>query len=190
MNQPSETRSGLPDFEAFYLNLFFKVGTAFTSDQSALNSFQQTTSEIMTIFEENEANVLSQEFTIPRIQGIEESSRHWSVLMVMDHLRQVNDAIRETIRELKNSGQPFQPIRIADYKPQRDVGLDVFEQFQETNKKYWAFVKSHMPLRTSLTFRHPWFGELNGHQWHCLATVHQKIHLRQIYKILAMIGVA
>ena len=182
--------SGLPGFEAFYLNFFFKLGTAVTSDQSALASFQLTTEQILSCVNENDANVLSREFTIPRIQGIEESSRHWSVLMVLDHLRQVNEAIRETIRELKSSGQPFQPIRIADFKPDQDVGLEAIDEFQDVNKRYWAFVKSHMPLNTSLTFRHPWFGELNGHQWHCLAAAHQKIHLRQIYKILAMIGVA
>ena len=124
------------------------------------------------------------------MQGIEASSCDWSVLMVVDHLNQVNKTMVEVIRSLKSSSEPFQIVRIQDYKPNEEVGAEAIDQFREGNKRYWAFAQSHMPLRTNLTHRHPWFGELDGHAWHCLAAVHQRIHLRQIYKILAMIGVA
>ena len=182
--------AGLPPFENFYLNLYFKIGSAFTSDQSSLNRFQISTRDILRVVDENDLGVLGQQMLIPRLQGIEASSRDWSVLMTLAHLNQVNKDIMEVIRSLKSSSEPFQVVRIQDYKPSEDVGAEAIDQFREGNKRYWAFAKSHMPLRTDLTHRHPWFGELDGHGWHFLAAIHQKVHLRQIYKILAMIGVA
>jgi len=35
------------------------------------------------------------------------------------------------------------------------------------------------------TLRHPWFGEMNAHQWHCLAAMHQSVHRKQMQRILA-----
>ena len=181
--------AGLPAFENFYLNAFFKIGSAITSDKSALSQFQTTTKEILRIVEEQDLGLLSQRKKIPRLQGIEASSCNWSVLMVLDHLNQVNKTIVEIIRSLKNSNEPFLNVKIADFKPDIDVDVEAIDEFREGNKRYWAFAQSHIPLRTSATHRHPWFGEIDGHQWHVLAVAHQKIHLRQIYKIMAMIGV-
>ena len=181
--------AGLPGFENFYLNIFFKIGSAVTSDKSALRQFQITTQEILRIADDNDLGLLSQRMKIPRLQGIESSSCHWSVLMVLEHLNQVNKTIVEIIRALKNGNEPFVKVQIADFKPDPEFGVEAIEDFREGNKRYWAFVQSHMPLRTNIGHRHPWFGEIDGHQWHVLATAHQKMHLRQIYKIMAMIGV-
>ena len=134
--------------------------------------------------------MLSQQVLIPRMQGIEHASRNWSVLMVLEHLALVNKSIMDICRALKNESTPFEKIRIADFKPDPDVDSTAIDRFQDVNGRYWSFVKSHQPLKTGLTWPHPWFGHLNGHQWHVLASVHQRIHRRQMYKILAMIGVA
>ena len=100
--------AGLPSFENFYLNLFFKCSCAFTSDRSALNQFQNSTQDILRVVNENDFGVLSQQIRIPRMQGIEASSCDWSVLMVVDHLNQVNKTMVEVIRSLKSSSEPFQ----------------------------------------------------------------------------------
>lgn len=189
MSAENDANTGLPGFERFYLNVFFKLACAIHSDASALRSFERSYRDILLVVDENDVDLLSQQILIPRLQGIEHASRYWSVLMVLEHLAMVNQAILETIRALRNDSQPFRKIHIADFKPDADVGADAIDRFRDVNGRYWSFVKSHQPLRTQLLWGHPWFGQLDGHQWHCLAVAHQRIHRRQIYKILAMIGV-
>lgn len=186
LDQPG---AGLPSFEAFYLNVLLKLASAIRSDKAITADFQSTSKTILKIVDDNDVGLLSQEVLIPRIQGIEDSSRRWSVLMVIDHLSLVNQMIMETIRSLRSGNVPFDEVRIAAFKPNPDVDFDVVERFREVNQRYWSFATSHQPLRSNLMSKHPWFGYLDGHGWHCLAAEHQKIHLRQIYKMLAMIGV-
>lgn len=181
--------AGLPGFETFYLNVFLKIASAIRSDASITANFQASSQKILQIVDGNDVGLLSQEILIPRIQGIEDSSRHWSVLMVIEHLAKVNREIMDTIRSLRSGNVPFDEARIADYKPDRDTDLGAVDRFRDVNQRYWSFATSHQPLRSQLTSKHPWFGHLDGHSWHCLAAEHQKIHLRQIYKMLAMIGV-
>ena len=190
MSAHDDPNTGLPTFEKFYLNAFFKIGCAISSDSSVLTNFETSSKEILKIVEEQDYGVLSQQILIPRLQGIEHSSRNWSVLMVLDHLALVNQTIMDTIRALRNESHPFQKIHIADFKPDPDVDADAVERFRDINGRYINFVRSHAPLKTNLLWEHPWFGLLDGHQWHCLGLAHQRIHRRQIYKILAMIGVA
>lgn len=181
--------SGLPGFEKFCLNVVFKSGCVVTSDKSAVRSIENSSRDILNVVAENDLDILSQQFLIPRLVGIEHSSRNWSVLMVLEHLAMVNQAIMETIRALRNGSLPFDKIQIANFKPDPDVDADAIDRFRDVNGRYLNFVKSHSPLKTNQLWEHPWFGLLDGHQWHCLAAVHQRIHRRQMYKILAMIGV-
>ena len=186
LDQPG---AGLPGFEAFYLTCLLKLASAFRSDKSITADFQNSSRTILQIVDDNDVGLLSQEILIPRIQGIEDSSRNWSVLMVIDHLAMVNQSIMETIRSLRGGNEPFQEVRIANFKPERDVDMGAVDRFRDVNQRYWSFATSHQALRSNLTARHPWFGNLDGHGWHCLAAEHQKVHLRQIYKLLATIGV-
>ncbi len=181
--------AGLPSFERFYLNLYFRVGCWWTSDNAALASFQASAREILRVVEDHDYDLLSQQIMLPRMQGMEDSSRNWSVLMVLDHLVAVNRFVMDTVRALHHQSEPFDRFDSARFKPSGDVGAEAIDQYREIGQKYWAFAKSHQPLHTSLTFPHPWFGALDGHAWHCFAAAHQKTHRRQIYKILATIGV-
>ena len=182
--------AGLPAFEKFYLNIGFKIGTAVMSDDRALGLFDRMSTGILRFIAPIDIGVLSDPFLIPRLQGMEDSSRNWSVLMVLEHLNMVNRAIMLTIRELHSNRAPFDEVKIAHYKPSPDVDAGVIDEFQETNRRYRNFVLSHKPLRTSMQHVHPWFGFLDGHSWHVLAAVHQRIHSRQIQKILSLHGIA
>ena len=182
--------AGLPAFEKFYLNIGFKIGTAVMSDDRALGLFDRMSTGILRFIAPIDIGVLSDPFLIPRLQGMEYSIRNWSVLMVLDHLNMVNRAIMSTIRELHSNRSPYEEVKIANYKPSPDVDAGVIDEFQETNRRYRNFVLSHKPLRTSMLHVHPWFGFLDGHSWHVLAAVHQRIHSRQIQKILSLHGIA
>ncbi len=182
--------TGLPGFERFYLNVFFRISTALVSDDAALRVFDKVSMQIFKMIEPLDLGALSEPILIPRLQGIEDSSRHWSVLMVLDHLNRVNRELMSTIRSLHANQTPFREIRIADFKPDPDVDDTVLETFVEVNRRYRNFVISHKPLRTVLRHAHPWFGQLDGHAWNCLAAAHQRIHRRQVQKILSLRGIA
>jgi hypothetical protein len=54
---------------------------------------------------------------INRIARIEDSSRYWSVFMVLDHLRIVDEGITRIVEELTNDRPFAREVRIQDAKP-------------------------------------------------------------------------
>ena len=185
--------AGLPKHEQVILNILFKTGTAFCSDARALRSFKRESATLMRITENDESYDVFEPLLIPRVIGIEDSSRNWSIAMILEHLCLTNTEMMIAAGSLSKGIVPKGEVDIALYKPDSDVGVDVFERFRETNRKYVELIESLLGSRKRLPshprFPHPWFGELNAHQWHCLAAAHQTIHRRQAQKIVAMLGV-
>lgn len=124
---------------------------------------------------------------IPRVWGIEDSSRNWSVLMTLDHLVIVNTQIALIIERLAGGETWEQKLSTADVKPPPEQDLNVVERFETCLRDYPRRVAALAGLRSRAKHRHPWFGPLNAHEWHCLAAGHQRIHRRQIERITAMI---
>ena len=186
--------AGLPGLESAFLTAFFKFGTAVMSDRSALKMFNKESDRLLQYADDGgESYDISQELLIPRVIGIEDSSRNWSVLMVLEHLCMTNRDMLMGISSLLNGVVPDFPAEIKNYKPSRDVGFDVIERYRQMSSDYVgnieSLMKSRGSLRTSVRFAHPWFGMLDAHQWHCLVGVHQRVHRRQAQKIIAMLGV-
>jgi len=124
---------------------------------------------------------------VPRLWGLEDSSRFWSVFMVLDHLRIVNDAVAAIIEHLA-AGRPFpRVIGIADVKPRPGAGPETIDALDRADRNYLAVTGAVADLRTRLRYPHPWFGPLDGHGWHCLAALHQTIHRRQVERIIRLL---
>jgi hypothetical protein len=66
---------------------------------------------------------------INRIAGIEDSSRYWSVFIVLDHLRIVDEGITRIVEELTNDRPFAREVRIQDVKPSIDAGPNVVDRF-------------------------------------------------------------
>jgi hypothetical protein len=124
---------------------------------------------------------------IPRIWGIEDSSRNWSALMTLDHLVIVNTQIASIIERLAAGDDWEQKLSTADVKPPPEQDGRASERFEECLVDYPRRVAAVASLRTRVKHRHPWFGPLNAHEWHCLAAGHQRIHRRQVERIVAAI---
>ncbi len=189
MDELQPPGAGLPEFERAALNFVLRAVSLVTSDSRALSLFQREANRVLEIADAMDADRASQQILVPRYQGMEDSSRNWSVLMVCHHLCLVNYEIMRVIDALKQGIAPLGEISIADYKPDADVGLEVIDDFRRLAVDYGHFVRSNIKLATDLRFPHPWFGPLDGHQWHCLAAVHQRIHRKQAQKIMALLGV-
>jgi hypothetical protein len=68
-------------------------------------------------------------------------------------------------------------------KPHDGTGLEIIPAFNSAVEEYCARVGKVARLRSALRQRHPWFGELDGHGWHCLAALHHTVHRRQMARI-------
>ena len=74
---------------------------------------------------------------------------------------------------------------IADVKPKGGKGREIAEDFRQFLEDYSRLVAEETGDRRSTSRHpHPWFGELNAHQWICLGAVHQSIHRKQMERIV------
>lgn len=193
-NETEPPGGGLPTLEHAFLNVTFKIGTAIMSDNAAIKLFNKEADRLLKFADDGgEAYDVSQELLIPRVMGIEDSSRNWSVLMVLEHLCMTNRDMLMGINSLLNGIEPHFVADTKNYKPPNDVGFDTIERYRQLCSDYVgnieSLIKSRGSLRSSVRFAHPWFGPLDAHQWHCLVAIHQRIHRRQAQKIIAMLGV-
>ena len=181
--------AGLPPFELIMVKSVFALKTMFTSDEKALAIFEREMKILMRLHDTVDLVAADERVLIDRIVGIEDSSRNWSLYMVLDHLRIVNAEILKLIDALKRGIVPKGEIGIEFYKPDPEPDPSVADDFKEGCYDYLEVLRAHGRLRTRLTFAHPWFGEMDGHKWGVLGAVHMGIHRRQARIIMAKQGV-
>lgn len=125
---------------------------------------------------------------IERVRGMEDSSRHWSVDMTIEHLTIVGNGMHEIISTLLAGGHPTVEADTAKVKP-----TGVVEDGVDRLAAYELFLAS---FRRSLTdpttagaptakHPHPWLGPLTAGEWLAIAALHQRTHRLQIEAILA-----
>ncbi len=187
LEQPGD---GLPNFEQFVLKSMLKTRAITMSDRRACSLFLSESALLLEIANDLNVDQLCERVLVPRLMGIEDSSRHWSVLMVLDHLCQVNRTAIEMLELLHRNIEPPTEIDIADFKPDDDVDMTMIYRFEDTCKSYMDRVQQLAPLKSRARHVHPWFGPLTGHQWHCLIASHMRIHRRQAHKITTLQGLA
>ena len=187
----SHAGSGLPPFEQNFLNVGLKLGSAFMSDTRALQFFLKEATDILDLVDDVDYDFASQRVLIPRYRGMEDSSRKWSLFMVLDHLCRIDREILRTIDVLHDDIQPRGEFDTAWYKPDQDSGAETINEFRDLLLEFREIIEVKFPLRRGTPrFAHPWFGTLDAHQWLCLAAYHHRLHRKQSRKIAAMLGQA
>lgn len=181
--------AGLPALEKILLNGAFKVGCFFTSDERALMRFEQELDALLAIVDAADLDGVSEQVMISRITGIEDSSRNWSLLMVLEHLSMVNSDILKVIDALNRGIVPKGQVAIDFYKPVADLDVAVIDRFKDNAYDFLEVVRAHGKMSRSLFYTHPWFGSLNAHSWNVLAAAHMRIHRKQAQAIVAKRGV-
>lgn len=154
---------------------------------------QRETDELVRIASEDESYDVFEQVLVPRMTGIEDSSRNWSVMMILEHLCMTNRDMLTAIKALADGVVPRGEIDISLYKPSSEIGFEVIEEFCKLNDEYVRTIEGLLGNRGNLStaerFAHPWFGRLNAHQWHVLAAVHQRTHRKQAQRMIAVLGV-
>jgi hypothetical protein len=175
--------AGLPFFEIAWLRPAFKIRSFFMSQAAASALFREETEKILRLVEAASAGEAATPVLIERFTGIEDSSRNWSIYMVLDHLRIVDGGVARLVEALTRGASPGQTTRIQDVKPGLDAGHESIAQFSSAADHYEATVKRLGNLGRAARHPHPWFGPMTAHEWHCLAAVHHGLHRRQIERI-------
>ena len=137
------------------------------------------------LIENLDENTLSRRVLIRRPRGLEDSSRNWSVLMTLDHLRIVHLAFIGVIATLAREEVLEGVASTAAVKPDPAVGMNVIGEYESSCDALLKTLAGVKNFRTRARYPHPWFGPMDAHGWHALAGGHMSIHRVQIERILA-----
>lgn len=127
---------------------------------------------------------------VPKMLGVDEDMRDWSLLMILDHNRIVNGAVKNVVVHLGN-GQQLPKDKEIDTKhdvmPGHKLGDETIALFFESITDYQKSVRSIDSLEGQVERLHPVFGMFNAHQWHCMFGFHLHIHVKQAKKLLLVL---
>lgn len=176
--------AGLPGIELQIARVLFNV-RAWTHGRRRIDAlFQKERALVAELVRSCPVGRLGERVLIPRPRGLEDSSRHWSVLMTLEHLRIVNLVCAAVIRDLSEGRVPAGKASTADVKPSPDVTEAVVSAYEASCDEVLAAVASAKDLDDAARFPHPWFGPMSARRWHVLAAVHLGIHRAQLEAIL------
>lgn len=181
--------AGLPPLQAFALrHVLFPAFCRTTSWDKALGLFLREGERVATAAQSLAPEALRTRVLIRAPLGIEDSSRYWSAAMVLEHLVEVGSRIATGVVELTHGQAASVKADIADVKPKGEKDGD-----GEIVAAYRAFLADYADKLTRRagdraaphTAPHPWFGDLTPQRWVCLGAIHQRIHRRQMERIIA-----
>lgn len=179
--------AGLPVIQAIFLrHLLFPAYCRVTSWKKALEVFRDEGERLVALVEQLSPEQSRKRILIKAPMGIEDSSRYWSAEMVLEHLIEVGSRIAIGIVELTYDEEVTVSADIADVKPKGGNGTEVLVDFAAFVTDYTQTLTEDVgDLQGKRIHPHPWFGRLTAHQWACLGAVHERIHRRQMERVVA-----
>lgn len=121
---------------------------------------------------------------VPRMQGIEDSSRFWCVNEVLEHLMITGIGMRDLVVSLAKGQTTDYVVKIENFKPKgKYAGGDARPDFKKFVAETGELLKDLPIVDGGLTHKHPWMGPFNALQWTWLLAGHSGIHLAQLAAI-------
>ena len=180
--------AGLPAPELLIARLLFALKRATGNRKSFTAQFQKERQAIALLVQGLSPHRASPRVLIPRVRGLEDSSRYWSVWMTLDHLRIVHGSIQGVVSALAKGNVPPGEASTATVKPSPNVTDGVVAAYEKSCDDLLHTMDSIPDLKTEASYAHPWFGPLNAAGWHALSAMHIAIHRKQIQSIIAGLG--
>jgi hypothetical protein len=184
--------AGLPLIELTVAKyIMFPLAKRSTTPEKAIALFSEETEKILALTNSLKHESMTERTLIPRLRGLEDSSRFWSVAMAVEHLVIVGNGIRQVILDLSSSGATSrQPRGTADVKPNPAIDPETaITSFRQMSEQFLLDTKTlDVNKFPAATFPHPWFGPLNAHGWLTLSGMHQQIHRKHIQEIIIQLG--
>lgn len=177
--------AGLPAPELWIAKVLFRLKRLFGSREAFTARFEEERAAIRDLLATCPLERRAEQVLIPRLRGLEDSSRHWSVWMTLEHLRITNTIFAMVITSLAHGQVPSKKASTADVKPRADLTADVEAAYEASCDELLSTVAAISDLKTAAKYAHPWFGPLDAAGWHALTATHMGIHRAQIAKIIA-----
>jgi hypothetical protein len=181
LDQPG---AGLPKVEHFVARRLIAVRAFLSSRSSCEAMFEREKKHLLQLLASVPSEKRAQRVLISRLTGLEDSSRYWSLLMVLDHLRIVNGNLTPVIEGLGKGVASDLVANTANVKPSPEVTEAVVEEFQATCTALEAVFRGIPDLKTKVRFAHPWFGPMTAAGWHFMLAFHMQLHRKQMQAIL------
>ncbi|MFM7469616.1 MAG: hypothetical protein ACKO37_08975 [Vampirovibrionales bacterium] len=181
--------AGVPFLERFFGGIGIRISAMLSTPEQCNQNFHRAFLHMLELIHMTPQTEWTRPVLVPRFQGLEDSSRYWSICMVLNHLNQVNLGTLKNIQHLVQEQKPNMTVRIEDVKPpviqETLQATQVLQTFKEACETY---LQEMTPLagklKTHTTLAHPWFGELNAHQWHFMMGFHMQLHGKQVQAIV------
>lgn len=176
--------AGLPLPELLIARGLFAIRCRSGNSRSFTARFLKERETIRRLLVGRDEPSLGERVLIRRPPGLEDSSRDWSVLMTLDHLRIVHEEFVRVIHALARETVPEGKASTAAVKPDPEVKADVVVRYETSCDELLACLESVPNFKTRAKYAHPWFGPMDAYAWHALAGGHMSIHRVQIERIL------
>jgi hypothetical protein len=180
--------AGLPAYERIIAKMMVRWKAARVDRATAVHTFATEREAILRLVHDTPEKARSSRVLIKRLRGLEDSSRYWSVLMTLDHVRIVNAQVTRVIRDLAEDRQPEGRASTAAVKPGQQVDDSVITAFDMGCRELEDRVASYPVLASKRRFAHPWFGDLDAAGWHYMVGFHMRLHRKQIECIRASLA--
>ncbi|MBS1140542.1 MAG: hypothetical protein H6R13_1995 [Proteobacteria bacterium] len=180
--------AGLPTLERWFSSALLMALSTFLSKDALTRWLRRETEKALALAASLPETLASQQVLLPRVTGLEDSSRCWSANMVLQHLVIVDTGIRELAEALSDDTSFGRELRIAEVKPVPEAGLEQHALLRTAVDDYARLIDGLGDLRTTLRHTHPWFGQLDLRGWHALAAMHTMAHRRQMQAIVARLA--
>jgi hypothetical protein len=152
--------------------------------ERAVRQFRREARKIRHLAESRTVEERARRVLIRRIMGIEDSSRYWSIDMTLEHLVIVGEQVCGGIVMLSRGQVPPGEASTAAVKP-RGGWPDATERFQKmVDTVCYRLQEEVGDRKAAARYVHPWFGALSAEEWVALLAMHQKIHRRQVERII------
>lgn len=149
-------------------------------------SYQQSLTELMRAAELFPENMRSVPILVPRLRGLEDSSRYYAPAMVLEHIALVDQGISQIVSLLGQGIIPPKAPGTADVKPRSGViWQDAVTKIMAASAAFQNSLAADFTCQAALS--HPWFGPLNAWQWAQFTVIHHDIHLSQLRKMYQLI---
>lgn len=179
--------AGIPLFERLIAKyIIFPRRFRTTTPAQGIEQFERETQKIIQLSRSLSEDEMCERRLVPRLPGLEDSSRYWSVAMAIEHLVIVGVGTRNIVSSLSGQKTHLPQTKIENVKPHPDVdAATIIARFETMSSNFARTAREiDFSVNTGAKHVHPWFGPLDARQWLLFAAPHQRIHRKQIEEII------
>lgn len=170
------------------LGFFIRTKFTCTSRQQAQTQIESEARQTLALASSLESAMASRSVEVPKMIGVDEDMRKWSLFQTLEHNVIVNESITDLVLTLSS-----EQAVVTDFDPKSDVmpspepGAEQIERFQASVETHLQQVATLPQLRSQQRYPHPLFGNFNAHQWYCMFGFHLMLHRRQMEKAVQLL---